>query len=416
MIIPSIDIMKGRAVQLEQGERLQIEVQDSLRLARDFARLGEVAVVDIDGAKGEGDNRELLAALCREAPCRIGGGIRSVEDALNRLRQGAVKIVIASAVFLDDGQVNLDLLRELCRRAGRERMIIAVDLRRGRVQTRGWRRGVPLSAQEAVRVLSPYCSEFLYTSVDHEGLMNGIDLDGVTALRGMTENRLVYAGGVSRLSEIESLTTRGIDVQLGMALYSGRLDLTEAFLDGLKWNADGLIPALAQDPQGRILMQAWCSPESLRKTLDTGWATYYSRSRRSLWCKGESSGNRQRFLGFRPDCDSDSLLMQVEPLGPACHTGQSSCFGPLSFGWQDLFRVVCERIENAPAGSYTASLNDRTVREKLMEEADEVCRAVTVPEVAWEVADLLYFATVIMARAGVRPDQVWQELQSRRWR
>jgi len=172
----------------------------------------------------------------------------------------------------------------LCRRVGRERLVIAVDLRQGRVQTRGWRQGIPLSAEDVVRILTPYCSEFLYTSVDHEGLMDGIDQVGITALRELTENRLIYAGGVAKPSEIEWLTARGVDVQLGMALYSGRLTLTDAFVTGLKWNGDGLIPVLVQDLQGRILMQAWSSPESLRKTLETGWATYYSRSRRSLWC------------------------------------------------------------------------------------------------------------------------------------
>jgi phosphoribosyl-ATP pyrophosphohydrolase/phosphoribosyl-AMP cyclohydrolase len=417
MIIPSIDVMKGRVVQLEQGERLRIERDDALSLARDFARYGEVAVVDLDGALGLGNNTDLIGSLCREAPCRVGGGIRSVEDAWNWLKRGAQKLVIASAAFDEAGGVNVPFLEALVRRVGRERLAVAVDTRQGRVTVKGWRKDVDLSAEDAVIKLKPYCSEFLYTAVDYEGLMKGIDLDGATRLAGCCgDNRLIYAGGVSSLEEIEALTRIGADVQLGMALYSGRLDLTEAFLAGLKWNGDGLIPTVTLDAGGRALMQAWCSREALRKTVESNLATYYSRRRRSLWVKGETSGNSQRWVSFRPDCDSDCLAMVVDPAGPACHSGQASCFGSLPFAWEDLYAVICERLQNAPPGSYTASLDDKLVREKLMEEADEVCRAVGTGEIVWEVADLVYFASVIMARADVKPRQIWGELERRRFK
>ncbi len=416
MIIPSIDIMNGKVVQLEQGERLKIEVDNALELARAFAQYGELALVDLDGAKGDGDNRGLMESLCRVAPCRVGGGIRSVEAARDWIRKGAQKIVIASAAFTADGEINIPFLKDLNRCVGRERLVIAVDTRRGLVQTRGWRQDLALTADQAVAGLSPYCAEFLYTAVDLEGLMKGIDLDGAAKLASLSDRRLVYAGGVSTVAEIEKLTTLGVDVQLGMALYSGRLSLPEAFSAGLRWNAEGLIPALTLDPGGRALMQAWCNRESLKKTVETGYATYFSRRRRQLWCKGESSGNLQRWIGFRPDCDSDCLAVRVEPLGPACHSGQQSCFGPLPFAWDDLYAVIRDRLKNAEVGSYTASLDDTTVREKLMEEADEVCRAEGRAEIVWEVADLLYFASVIMARADVTPDEVMKELERRRRR
>jgi len=414
MIIPSIDIMNGKVVQLEQGERLRIEVENGLELAREFARYGEVAVVDLDGAKGEGENGRLIEDICRQAPCRVGGGIRTVDAAWEWLKKGAQKLVIASAAFNESGEVNTAFVKELCRRVGREQLVFAVDTRRGLVQTRGWRCDLPIRAEQAMTSLAPYCSEFLCTAVDFEGMMGGIDIEGVTKLAKMTDNRLIYAGGVSSLDEIKRLTALGVDVQLGMALYTGRISLTEAFLAGLKWNEAGLIPTVTLDSAGRVLMQAWCSAESLKKTIETGYATYYSRSRQKLWCKGETSGNTQRWISFKADCDSDCLALSVRPTGPACHTGQQSCFGPLPFVWEDLYDVINERLNNAPQGSYTASLDDKTVREKLMEEADEVCRAEGEAEVVWEVADLIYFASVIMARAGVSPGQIWQELKRRR--
>lgn len=416
MIIPSIDVLNGKVVQLEQGERQKLERDDAIPLAREFARFGEVAVVDLNGALGRGENGELIGALCREVPCRVGGGIRRVEDAWTWLKKGARKIVIASAAFDEKGGINMPFLEALSRRIGRERLVVALDTKGGRVVVKGWREGLDLKAEDAVAGLTPYCSEFLYTAVDFEGMMNGIDLDAATRLAGLSDNRLIYAGGVSSLEEIESLTRIGVDVQLGMALYSGRLGLSEAFLAGLKWNEKGLIPSVTLDTDGRLLMQAWCSRESLEKTVETGLATYYSRRRRGLWSKGETSGNRQHWLSFRPDCDSDCLGLVVDAAGPACHTGQASCFGPLPFGWGELYGIIRDRLQNGPAGSYTASLDDKLVREKLMEEADEVCRAENTGEIVWEVADLLYFASVIMARAGVEPRQVWGELERRRFK
>lgn len=414
MIIPSMDLMNGRVVQLEQGERLKIERDNGLELAKEFARVGELAVVDLDGAKGEGENRQLIEALCRVAPCRVGGGIRSVDDALFWLGKGAQKVVLGSAVFGDDGSVNLPLVADLSRLVGAGRLVIALDSRKGQIQTRGWRRSVPLGAADALDMLQPYCAEFLYTAVDCEGMMNGVDMETAAILAARSERRLIYAGGVSTAEEIRQLTALGLDVQLGMSLYSGRLSLTEAFIAGLKWNGNGLVPAIALDTSGRILMQAWCNAEALKKTLESGWATYFSRSRQRLWRKGELSGNRQRFLSFRPDCDSDCLSLVVEPAGPACHTGQQSCFGPLPFAWEDLCRVIADRLETPRRESYTASLDDRLVREKLMEEAEEVCAAEGPDELVWEVADLLYFASVIMTRAGVKPAQIWTELERRR--
>jgi phosphoribosylformimino-5-aminoimidazole carboxamide ribotide isomerase len=224
MLIPSIDLQNGRVVQLVQGERLALEAPDPEPWIRKFERFPRVQVIDLDAAKGRGDNASIVASICTRLACRVGGGIRSVERAQAVLEQGAHAVIVSSALFRN-GAVDLEFARTLAEAVGAERVIAAVDSRGGGVAIHGWKDVLPITAVEAVQALEPYCSEFLYTHVETEGLMQGTDMDAILAVRRATGRRLTAAGGITTLEEIDRLHRDGIDAVVGMAIYTGQLSL-----------------------------------------------------------------------------------------------------------------------------------------------------------------------------------------------
>ena len=224
MLIPSIDLQGGHIVQLVQGETLAIEAPDPEPWIAKFARFPRVQLIDLDAAKGQGDNASMVAAICARLPCRVGGGIRSVERAEAVLDAGAHAVIVSSALF-HNGAVDLAFAGELADAVGPERVIAAVDSRGGHVAIHGWRTVLPITAVEAVRALEPYCGEFLYTHVDSEGLMQGTDVGAILAVRRATARRLTAAGGITTRAEIDRLHADGIDAVVGMAIYTGQLPL-----------------------------------------------------------------------------------------------------------------------------------------------------------------------------------------------
>ena len=224
MLIPSIDLQGGRVVQLVQGERLAIESDDIDSWVRRFAGRSKVQLIDLDAAKGEGDNRAIVARICAALPCRTGGGIRTIERARDVLALGATKVILGSALFRD-GRVDLEFARRLAGELGPERLIAAVDGKGGRVAVHGWRTALDITPAEAVSALEPFFGEFLYTHVDLEGLMRGTDMEAIAALRAVTSRALTAAGGITTREEIDRLDSMGVDAVVGMALYTGRLEL-----------------------------------------------------------------------------------------------------------------------------------------------------------------------------------------------
>jgi phosphoribosylformimino-5-aminoimidazole carboxamide ribotide isomerase len=224
MLIPAIDLQKGRVVQLVQGERLAIEAPDPEPWIVKFSRFPRVQVIDLDAAKGDGDNLALVTAICARLPCRVGGGIRNVERANTALAAGAHAVIVSSALFRG-GSVDLLFAKALADAIGPERIIAAVDSRGGQVVIHGWRTPIPITAVEAVRQLEPFCGEFLYTHVDTEGLMAGTDMDAILAVRRATARRLTAAGGITTWEEIDRLDAEGVDAVAGMAVYTGHLPL-----------------------------------------------------------------------------------------------------------------------------------------------------------------------------------------------
>jgi phosphoribosylformimino-5-aminoimidazole carboxamide ribotide isomerase len=227
MLIPAIDLKGGKVVQLVQGERLAIETTDLEHWIRRFAGFPRVNVIDLDAAMGSGSNGHLVREICGRLPCQAGGGVRSVERALELCADGARKVIVGSALFRG-GQVNLAAAKDFADTVGAERVIGAVDSKAGKVVTHGWTSSEAVTAIEAVRALEPFCGEFLYTHVDKEGLMKGTDLAAITAVRNATRRPLIAAGGVTTQEEIDELDRLGIDAVVGMAIYTGTLDLDRA--------------------------------------------------------------------------------------------------------------------------------------------------------------------------------------------
>jgi phosphoribosylformimino-5-aminoimidazole carboxamide ribotide isomerase len=224
MLIPSIDLQNGAVVQLVQGEKLAIRDADVFRWVRRFERFPKVQVIDLDAAMGRGDNLAIVRQIAGALSCRVGGGIRTTERAADVLAAGAQQIIAGSSLF-KDGRPDLAFAQALCDAVGRERVIAAVDSRGGQVVIHGWKTTLPLTAAEAVRALEPYCDEFLYTHVDKEGLMGGTDIDAILAVKRATTRRLTAAGGITTQKEIDDLDALGIDAVVGMAIYTGTLDV-----------------------------------------------------------------------------------------------------------------------------------------------------------------------------------------------
>ena len=224
MLIPSIDLQGGRIVQLVQGERLAIEATDPNVWITRFSGFPRVQLIDLDAAKGRGDNTGMVADICGRLPCRVGGGIRSVERAQAVLRAGAHAVIASSALFRN-GAVDVVFARALAEAVGVERVIGAVDSRGGHVAIHGWKTVLPVTAVDAVRALDPFCGEFLYTHVDREGLMQGTDMDAILAVRRATTRRLTAAGGITTWEEIDRLDAHSVDAVVGMAVYTGQLPL-----------------------------------------------------------------------------------------------------------------------------------------------------------------------------------------------
>ena len=225
MLIPSIDLQNGHVVQLVQGEKLAIEAPDAEPWIQKFSVFPRVQLIDLDAARGRGDNAAIVAGICQRLPCRVGGGIRSIERARDVLAAGAHAVIASSALF-KHGAVDVDFAQLLADAVGVERVIAAVDSRGGHVAIHGWKTVLPITAVEAVRALEPFCSEFLYTHVDKEGLMQGTDMDAIMNVRAATTRRVTAAGGITTWAEIDELDAAGVDAVVGMAVYTGELPLT----------------------------------------------------------------------------------------------------------------------------------------------------------------------------------------------
>lgn len=427
MVISSIDLKNGHVVQLKNGKELVLQRDDADALIRQFNFFGEVAIIDLDAALGNVDakgktvNTALLQKLLHQGNVRTGGGIRTVKRAKELISLGAEKVIIGSAAWnkepdKDGSVLNEAFLNELANAIGKDRIIISVDAINGKIAVKGWTETVNVPLVEGAKQAEKFCSELLFTCVEKEGCMQGTNMDYVRELRQAVHCRVVVAGGVSSVEEIEELEKLHCDVQLGMALYTNKVSLKDSFIACLNFEKSPLIPVIAQSMNGEVLMQGYANKEAFEKTFECGKLSFFSRERQTLWTKGETSGNFLEVIKMRADCDRDCVLATVIPTGPACHTGSWTCFGSdpqekSSMG--RLYNIIADRFANPKPGSYTATLDAKRVREKVEEEAEELCEADTKDEVIWEAADLLYFVNVLMYKEGVTWKDVYDELDRR---
>jgi phosphoribosyl-ATP pyrophosphohydrolase len=409
MIVPSIDIRGGRAVQLRRGRELILDGGSPLERLEEFSVAGEVAVVDLDAAVGTGSNTALVREMVRLAPCRVGGGIRSLEAARRWLDDGAAHIVIGTAATV-----------ELCSALSRDRVIVAADAIRGRVVVDGWRQSTDETVFDRIRTFAPVVGGFLITQVEHEGGLAGFDRDlvrEVVAAAGAA--RVTAAGGITSPADVSFLDAIGADAQVGMALYSGAMSLGAALAAPLRKPVNGHTwPTVVCDESGRALGLVWSTRESLERAVRERRGVYWSRSREELWTKGESSGAMQTLLRVDLDCDRDAIRFVVRQHGTGfCHTGSWSCW-PESFSLATLERIIADRGVRRPEASGTRRLLDdpALLRSKLLEEAGELADASNRSEVAHEMADLVYFALVVAARGEVTLPAMLRELELRHGR
>ena len=218
MLIPSIDLMGGKIVQLVQGEKKALEFDDFELWVERFSKYPLVQLVDLDAAIGSGNNRDLVRSLVQRLPCQVGGGIRTAEIAQEILAHGAKRVVIGSSLIRDGG-INTSFAEELASQVGAEKLVFAVDSRGGKVAIRGWRQLTDASAVQMIRSLEPWCNAFLYTNIDTEGLLLGMPLDVVSELRTATSKQLIVAGGIRTEEEVDQLHAMGVDAVVGMAIY-----------------------------------------------------------------------------------------------------------------------------------------------------------------------------------------------------
>jgi phosphoribosylformimino-5-aminoimidazole carboxamide ribotide isomerase len=222
MLIPSIDLMGGKIVQLVQGEKKALEFDNFDYWIERFSKYPLVQVIDLDAARGTGNNLAIVNQIVRRLNCQVGGGIRSLETARAILSAGAQKVILGSSL-LKDGQIDAQYAATLADSLGTAALVFALDSRGGRVAIEGWRKPTPVTAFDMIRALEPFCETFLYTHIDTEGLMGGIPMEIVSAIRRATTRRLVVAGGITTQQEIDGLHALGMDAVVGMALYSGSI-------------------------------------------------------------------------------------------------------------------------------------------------------------------------------------------------
>jgi phosphoribosylformimino-5-aminoimidazole carboxamide ribotide isomerase len=227
VLIPSIDLMGGKIVQLVQGEKKALEFDDFEYWIKRFSTFPLVQLIDLDAAMGRGSNRELIATICKRLPCQTGGGIRDVARANELLALGAKRVIFGSAL-LKDGAINTVLASKAADTLGAERLTFAIDSRHGKVAIQGWKESTTVDPKDMVHSLDQYCNAFLYTHIDTEGTMTGFPIAIAQELAGLTKKQMIVAGGIRSRAEVEQLDAIGVDAVVGMAIYTGAMSVNPA--------------------------------------------------------------------------------------------------------------------------------------------------------------------------------------------
>ncbi|MBP5291628.1 MAG: 1-(5-phosphoribosyl)-5-[(5-phosphoribosylamino)methylideneamino]imidazole-4-carboxamide isomerase [Lachnospiraceae bacterium] len=338
-LYPAIDLKDGKCVRLSQGSFNDVKVySDSPALAAaHWEGLGAtfLHIVDLDGAvKGSSVNREAIKDIGTHIsiPFEVGGGVRTLQDIEELLGLGAKRVIIGTKAVEDP-----DFAAQAVERFGADHIVLGLDARDGKVAVKGW-------LEDSVRSSEEFCLDMkkagirtvIYTDISRDGMLCGPNITNTRKLIDSTGMEIIASGGISCMDDLAELKKAGIPgAILGKALYEGRIDLAKAIctienpsdFSEFKTDGNGLIPVVVQDDETlEVLMVAYMNEEAYKKTLLSGRMHYYSRSRQTLWLKGETSGHFQDLVSLDIDCDNDTLLARVIQTGAACHTGNHSCF------------------------------------------------------------------------------------------
>ena len=460
-VIPCLDVAGGRVVKGLKFENLR-DAGDPVEAARRYEAEGADELCFLDVAASHEERGTLVGLVARVAdvlsiPFTVGGGVRSVEDAAALLSAGADRVTVNTAAVADPA-----LVTRLAERFGSQCVVVAVDAKKDGeryvVSTHGGRRITTTGLAEWVgEVTARGAGEILLTSMDADGTLAGFDLAMLKAARLATALPIVASGGAGDLAHFApAVLEGGADAVLAASVFHDRVytvgqvkralakagvpvrPAIPAGLEEVAFDERGLVPVVVRDERtGAVLTLAWANKEALALTVETRSSHFWSRSRRELWKKGETSGNVQRVVRVSLDCDRDAVLYDVEPAGPACHTGAASCFAPIEaipelaapaatgagadpFGLGPLFDVVAARKARPEPGSYTNRLLEKGIgkcAQKVGEEGVEVALAAVSRDdagLAAEIADLMYHVVVLMAARGLSPEAVATELAARR--
>ena len=404
MIIPSINIQNGQAVQLVGVKDFAVEAGDPITIAEQFSLVGEIAVIDLDAEMRRGNNSEIIKEIVRRFRCRVGGGIRTVEKAIEWLDEGASKVIIGTPA-------KAELLSQL----PRERLIAALDSVNGMVVAQVWHKETGQDVFDQIETLNPYVGGFLITFIETEGRHTGIDIKQAAKIVSRTNNKVTIAGGIKNTKEIAKLDSLGADTQVSMSLNTNLFSLAEGFAAPLiSDRPDGLWPTVVVDECGTALGLAWSNLKSLSCAIRNHSGIYWSR-KRGLWEKGATSGSTQQLIRVDLDCDRDTLRFVVLQQGTGfCHNDTRTCWGE-DWGITNLARKIEQRRLLSPLGSYTKRLFEEPglLSKKLIEEAMELGKANSCEEIAQESADVLYFTICHMVKNGVDFEQVISVLDKR---
>jgi imidazoleglycerol phosphate synthase cyclase subunit/phosphoribosyl-ATP pyrophosphohydrolase len=461
-VIPCLDIAGGRVVKGLRFENLR-DAGDPVEAAARYEQEGADELTFLDITASHEERGTLVHLVERVAsvlsiPFTVGGGVRSVEDAGALLAAGADRVTVNTAALADPS-----LLTRIAEKFGSQCVVVAVDGKRMpapdgttrfRIMSHGGRRAADRELEPWVaEATAAGAGEILLTSVDADGTKDGFDLEMLRAARRATTVPIVASGGAGRLEHFAPpVLGAGADAVLAASVFHDRIytigQVKRAMaavgvrvrpvldpLAAVAFDSRGLVPVVVRDVRsGTVLMLAWANALALSKTRETGFSHFFSRSRNSLWLKGETSGHVQRVVSISLDCDRDAVLYDVVQDGPACHTGAPSCFVapgapsvklaeppiPRTIDLAPLFSVVAERIAYPDDGSYTNKLLAKGVgriAQKVGEEGVETALAAVAQDddaLAGEIADLLYHVVVLMAARGIEPSEVDAKLESRR--
>jgi len=224
VLIPSIDLMGGKIVQLVQGRKKALEFDNFEEWIERFSKFSLVQLIDLDAAIGTGTNRALLQQFLDRLPCQVGGGIRSIDTARQILGMGARRVILGSTL-IRDGKIDVSFAENISVSVASGQLVFAIDSKSGKVAIKGWRELTSILPLDMITALDSYCDAFLYTHIETEGMMQGIPLDAVRPLRAATSKQLIVAGGISTVDEVDRLQAMGVDAVVGMAVYTGKMSL-----------------------------------------------------------------------------------------------------------------------------------------------------------------------------------------------